>query len=97
MPKYIYEGVEVEAIQWNGSTPQATEIINLILVQGGTASFRCGGQCCENELVITINTPQGIAKVAPRDFIVKHPETGEFFSCTPELFYKNGTEVPASH
>lgn len=83
--RYKSNEVEIEAAHWNGSTPKATAIIDWILESGGTASFKCGGQCCNNVLAIDVDTLQGMVKAWPQDYIVKGTQ-GEFYPCHPSVF-----------
>jgi hypothetical protein len=92
MKWYKSRPVQIQAQHWNGSTPNAEYIVSWILEEGGTARFKCGGQCCENELAIYIDTLEGRMKASPQDYVIRGTK-GEFYPCKPDVFYEKYEEV----
>jgi hypothetical protein len=95
--KYKSKEVLIEAMHWNGDYYGASYIIEWILKYEGTASLRCGNECCYNELAIHVVDRQGPSTVEPQDYVIRDLETNEFYPCKPDTFAKKYTEVPVGH
>lgn len=89
--RYRKKPVEVEARQWDGTAEGATRIIDWILAEGGTATYRCSdpvrceihdGDCPH---WIEIRTLEGSHRASLRDWIIKGV-AGEFYPCKPDIF-----------
>lgn len=82
--RYRKRPIEIEARQWDGSTPSATDLITWIL-ETGSASYRCGEHCCDGEYAISIRTLEGSMKASPGDWILRGVQ-GEFYPCRDDIF-----------
>ena len=90
--------VIVEAAQWDGTAAGATPIIDWILGNGGTATWRCdqpGNTGCDPHGVhtIAIQTLEGVMHASPGDWIIRGIH-GEFYPCKPDIFTATYEETP---
>ena len=87
--KYRKKPVEIEAHQWDGTAEKATEIIDGILMNGGSATYRCDGPggCpgTEGSHYIVIQTLEGDMLASPGDWIIQGVQR-EFYPCKPAIF-----------
>jgi len=79
--RYRKAPVEIEAWEWEGGSLGASEIIDWVTREGGTARYH-------DELaeVIAIDTLEGTITAQPGDFIIKGI-VGEFYPCKPAIFF----------
>lgn len=84
--------VVVEAWSWEGKTETASEIIDWILSNGGTAGLACGDECCEGRRQIRISTLEGSMYADPGDVIIRGV-AGEFYPCDPDIFLRTYERV----
>lgn len=80
---YRKKPVEVEAIQWDGTVEKATEIIDWVLENGGTARYREASSVFPTN--IAIDTLEGIMSALTDDWVIKGTQ-GEFYPCKPRPF-----------
>ena len=81
--------VEIEAMQFDGTAPGATPIIDWVL-GGGTARFRDCATSHDERLStcvpgIAIDTLEGTMVALPGDWIIRGVK-GEFYPCKPDIF-----------
>lgn len=91
--------VTIEAIQWDGTAEGATPIIDWILNNGGTATFRCAinGPCpgtASGSHTLSIRTLEGTMQARPGDWIIRGVE-GEFYPCANDIHRKTYRPAPA--
>ncbi|MGI5216278.1 hypothetical protein [Nocardia sp. CA-290969] len=91
--------VTIEALQWDGTADGATAIIDWIVSNGGTATFRCAinGPCpgtASGSHVLSIRTLEGTMRARPSDWIIRGVE-GEFYPCTNDVHRKTYRPAPA--
>lgn len=83
--KYRKKPVVIEAIQFTGTPPDATnatEIINWILDGDQTARFHLTE---DDDAYIAIDTMEGTMRADRGDWIIKGVK-GEFYPCKPDIF-----------
>jgi hypothetical protein len=91
MLKYRKKPIEIEAAQWDGTAEGATPIIDWILANGDTATYRCSNpeRCSENDgdtpHTIAIPTLEGTMHATVGDWIIRGVQ-GEFYPCKPDIF-----------
>lgn len=87
--KYRKKPVEIEAHQWDGTPEKATEIIDGILMNGGSATYRCDGPggCpgTEGSHYLVIQTLEGDMLASPGDWIIQGVQR-EFYPCRGDIF-----------
>jgi len=88
--KYRKKPVEIEAIQWDGTT--ANEIFKF--VDKFLLVTECGAPCKTNfeRYKFKIHTLEGDMIVSPFDYIIKGVN-GEFYPCKPDIFEKTYERV----
>jgi hypothetical protein len=81
--------VVIEAMLWDGTAAGATEIIDWVLSEGGTATYTCDGPGCQGESdhYLSITTLEGRMAARPGYYIIRGVE-GEFYGCEPNIFHK---------
>lgn len=82
--------VEIEAIQWDGTAPGATVIIDWILGHGGTARYDCNDRegCVDGPdggHHIAVDTPDATGRIFKNDWAIKGVH-GEFYPCKAHIF-----------
>ena len=80
--KYRKKPVVIEAVQWDGTTKSANEIVVWIRSYGGEVQWAHYPDM-GNEL--TIVTLEGLMEVNPDDYVIKGVED-EFYPCKPDIF-----------
>ena len=91
MTKYRKKPVEIEAMQWDGTTGGATLIIDWVLSGGSTARYVCSDadRCAESDgdcpHSIAIDTLEGTMHASVLDWIIRGVQ-GEFYPCKPDIF-----------
>lgn len=81
----------VEAMQWDGTVENATEIIDWVLAHGGTASYHDGnsdpatGELTDSIPHIAVKTLDSTARVFRWDWMMRGT-VGEFYPCVPDVF-----------
>lgn len=93
MARYRKRPVEIEAVRWDGTAAGATPIINWILSEGSTATYRCSDpdRCVSLEVEgetphsLVIHTLEGAMTASPGDWIIRGVQ-GEFYPCKPDIF-----------
>lgn len=99
MAKYRKRPVVIEARQWHGGAERATQIIDWVLENGGTAnwvdSYRPEESSAELIDVIdthgetlAIQTLEGRFFAPPGWWIIQGVQ-GEFYACAPDIFEKS--------
>lgn len=84
-PRFYRVTVDVEAWQWDGSLADATEIIDWVLREGGTARYHGLNEVPGRFEHIAVDTHDGTVDVYPGDWVVRGI-TGEFFRRKPVEF-----------
>lgn len=82
--------VFIDAIEWNGSSEEATTVINWVLENGGTARYdsaHINPQGNPVEASLHIDTLEGTMIASAGDFIIRGL-IGEFYPCKPEVFHR---------
>jgi hypothetical protein len=83
--------VEIDAMQWDGTAASATPIIDWILSNGSTATYRCSNpdRCAEHNgdtpHTISIRTLEGDMAATVGDWIIRGV-MGEFYPCRGDIF-----------
>jgi hypothetical protein len=83
--------VVIEAIQWNGTTPGATTIIDWIISAGGSATYRCSDpdRCAATDgdtpHAIVIQTLEGPMRAGLGDWVLRGI-AGEFYPVKEPIF-----------
>ena len=80
--------VEIEAMQWDGTTATATRIIDWILAHGGTARFHAeytDAAGARMPAYLSIDTLEGSMAATAGDWIIRGVK-GEFYPCKPDIF-----------
>lgn len=81
--------VTITAVEWDGTTDRATEIIDWILAAGGSATYRCDrpGGCpgTDDAHNLLIRTLEGDMLASPGDWIIRGV-AGEHYPCRPDIF-----------
>lgn len=87
LKRYVKKPVQVDAVQWDGTAESATEIINWISAQGGTASYHCDtpADCLKGVHTIDIRTLEGTMQTSPNDYVIMGTKQ-EFYPCKPDIF-----------
>jgi hypothetical protein len=75
---YRKKPVVIEAQRWDGTVSAATQIIDWVLANGGTARYH-------DDPYLSINTLEGTATASPGDWVIKGV-AGEFYPCKPGIF-----------
>lgn len=87
--KYRKKPVVIDASLWDGSVEKASEIIDGILMNGGSATYRCDGpNGCPGTAdahYLVIQTLEGDMLASPGDYIIRGVQ-GEFYPCKPDIF-----------
>lgn len=94
-PRFYRVTVDFEAWQWDGSLVGATEIIDWVLREGGTARYHGTNEIPEKPRLhhIAIDICDGTTEETyPGDWIVRGI-TGGFFRCKPMEFEATYQEV----
>lgn len=86
--KFRKKPVVIEAMQWDGTPEDATDIIDWVLANGGTASYdpafvNRGGEDVSQQLRVT--TLDSVARLFPGDWMMRGT-VGEFYPCKPDVF-----------
>lgn len=89
--EFCKKPVTITAMQWDGTHSSASEIINWINDNDGTATYVCSdaercekfdGDCPHH---IAIRTLEGTMSATLRDWIIRGVQ-GEFYPCKPDIF-----------
>lgn len=94
-PRFYRVTVNVEAWQWDGSMVGATEIIDWVLREGGTARYHGMDEIAGKprlEHIAIDNCDHSTEEAYPGDWIVRGI-TGAFFRCKPMAFEATYHEV----
>lgn len=100
MSKFRKKPVEIEARQWDGTSPSAPPIIDWILDNGGTANYVCSNtdRCIATDgdcpHWIVIHTLEGDMQASAGDWIIRGVQ-GEFYPCKPDIFDATYESVPS--
>lgn len=78
MAMYRKKPVVINAVQWDGTVEEATDIINWILTGELVARYH-------DDPAIMIDTLEGTMRADPGDWIIKGVN-GEFYPCKPDIF-----------
>lgn len=81
MNKYRKKPVEIEAIQFNG-TSMSLEKISIWSDKKVWGNFSSYGEFLGT---LSINTLEGIMTASPKDYIIKGVK-GEYYPCKPDIF-----------
>ncbi|MFI1677023.1 hypothetical protein [Streptomyces sp. NPDC020607] len=93
--RYRKKPVEIDAAQWDGTAEGATQIIQWILANGGTATYTCSDpdRCAETggdtPHSIGIPTLEGTMQADLGDWIIREPfptDDRKFYPCKPGIF-----------
>ena len=88
---YRKKPVEIEAMQWDGTAPGATAVIDWVLSNDGTATYtcsdpdRCAATGGDTPHAIAIRTLEGTMRADLGDWIIRGVK-GEFYPCKPDVF-----------
>ena len=85
MPKFRKKPVVIEARRWLGSVEVATELIDWVLENNGTASYHDFTDFPEAETYISINTLEGTMVLRAGNYLIRGVQ-GEFYSCDQDIF-----------
>lgn len=77
--RFVKKPVEVEAVQWDGTSPSTEVVVPWIVGNGGQARY------LEESLTIRITTLEGDMDAQPGDWIIRGVQ-GEFYPCKPDIF-----------
>jgi hypothetical protein len=83
--------VEIEAMRWDGTAEGATPIIDWVLSQGSTATYRCSDpeRCSKNDgdtpHWIMVPTLEGDMCASVGDWVIRGVQ-GEFYPCKDPIF-----------
>jgi len=92
MGRYKKLPVEIEAFQWDGRAESATEIIEWVLSNGGTATYD-DREDLDMDPVIHIRTLEGSMEAGKDWYVIKGIE-GEFYPCRADIFEKTYRRDP---
>jgi hypothetical protein len=85
---YATRQVTIQAKHWDGSIQNAGDIIDWILENGGTATFRETNETQHREHPeIRVYTLEGVMVCSPTDWIIQGTE-GEFYPCKDSVFQR---------
>lgn len=90
MPRYRKKPVEVEALQFDGSSSLRGGI--LAWMEGGACPRRGTLHTRDSHRSIEIETLEGTMVARAGDYIIKGVN-GEFYPCKPDIFEKTYEEV----
>ena len=88
MRTYRKRPVEVQAKQWDGTVEGATEVIDWVLENDGTARFISELHC------VAIDTLEGTMRALGGDYVIRGVK-GEFYPCRSDIFEATYDEVAA--
>lgn len=86
--RYRKKPIEVDAMQWDGTTLGATEIIEWILNSGDTARYHFNTHI-PSFSCIEIDTAEGTMQASSGDYVIKEPfptDDRMFYPCKPSIF-----------
>lgn len=89
--KYRKRPVEIEAVQWNGSSAEMHRIVAWILENKQRAYIE-DNRASQGPDLIKIQTLEGEMTVLPHDWVIKGVQ-GEFYPCKPDIFEQTYEEV----
>jgi hypothetical protein len=78
MAMYRKKPVVINAVQWDGTVEEATDIINWILTGELVARYH-------DDPAIMIDTLEGTMRADPMDWVIRGVN-GEFYPCKPDIF-----------
>jgi hypothetical protein len=90
--RYRKKPVEIDAARWDGTVEQATEIINWVLANDGTARYHGGPP--DDGPMISISTREGIMVARPGAWVLM--DVQGFHPCDPGIFAETH-ELTAEH
>ncbi|WP_330253076.1 hypothetical protein OG874_00225 [Nocardia sp. NBC_00565] len=86
---YRKKPVEIQAMQWDGTTEGATAIIDWALSLDGTIRYHCepenGCDGTAGSHRLAVDTLEGTMLANPRDWVIRGIK-GEFYPCKDEIF-----------
>lgn len=89
---YRKKPVVIEAMEWDGTAPEATLVIDWALSHGVTINYYCIEDCRADKHTLLVSTLEGSMSASPGDFIIKGVQ-GEFYPCKPDIFKATYEEV----
>lgn len=95
--KITKKPITVEAVQWDGTAACATEVIDWVLNQGGTANFYCsvtdGTAICYGDRdahTIKVHTFEGVHDITPGSWVIRGVQ-GEFYGIKDDILHETYT------
>jgi len=85
MKSYRKKPVEIEAVQWDGTAPAASSIVDWMLAGGGTARFVDYDPDSEANPYLDVETLEGTMRASVGDWVIRGVK-GEFYPCKPDIF-----------
>ena len=92
MPKFRKKPIVIEARRWLGSVEVATDLINWVLENNGTARYHDFSDFRHNSSYISIDTLEGTMYLKPGNYLIRGVQ-GEFYPCDQDIFAATYEEV----